>query len=824
MSSFERKITHQPTRDFRFASVFARCRGEIALTHSIHKVRLGVWMLLMLSAAVLTRGASAESWHEPLRPFLQTHCGDCHSGEEPAGALDLATLSTDLTDAESMRRWILIHDRIDSGEMPPAAAPPLSKPDRSRAVATLSQHLTVASRAESDVVLRRLNRNEYENTVRDLFDVTVDVKEILPADTPTDGFDNVGAGLAVSAEAAGAYLRAADVVLDAVFGTAKPPKYIQHKTNLLDQKTHDGKPQLDNQIGKMFRRTDKGLVIFQSGYCPTNLVNFARLRAPAGTYRGRMQVRAIQSATPVTLRIYAGDTIVGRREKHLVGYYDVPPEVWTTIEFTDRLVESSGTFQPKCYGTRDTRKDANTYPEPGIEIGDITIEGPLEPWPPLSRAKLLGDIDLATGTLDDARTVLDRILPLAFRRETSVTDRAPYLKLVESALQAGRSFESALRLGLKGVLCSPDFLFLDEPGEGTVSQFALATRLAYFLWSSLPDDELSKLARQGRLADPDVLRQQVDRLLADPKSLAFVKSFTGQWLDLRDIDFTEPDMNLYPGYDELLRISMVEETELFFQELLAGDLSLLNFVASDFTFLNERLARHYGIEGVKGQAFRRVQLPPDSVRGGLMTQASILKVTANGTNTSPVLRGAWIMENILGRSVPPPPANVAAVEPDIRGATTLREQLAKHRNDESCATCHRQFDPAGFALENFDVVGGWRDHYRTLGEGRRPDFSQHPLTFAWIRYKIGLPVDATGTTADGQAFQDIRQFKKILLRDQHAITKGLTEKLATYASGRRMGFADRNEIERIVRHVSERGYGFRTLVHEVVQSELFQKP
>lgn len=763
-------------------------------------------------------------FQKQLRPFLQTHCMDCHNGTEAEGSLDLAKLSTDLTDAKVMRRWVLIHDRISAGEMPPQDEPRPAAAEKSATLAVLASVLTKADQARNDVVLRRLNRNEYENTVRDLFDVYVDVKAQLPQDAPMSGFDNVGEGLAVSAEAAQAYLVAADVTLDAVFGPAKPPKRINHETNLLDQTNHDGTPRLTNHIGKMFRRTDDGLVIFQSNYCPTNLVNLARLRPSAGTYRGTIRARAIQSEKPVTLRIYGGDTIVGRREKHLVGYYDIPPDEWTTIEFTDRLAEDGGTYQPKCYGTRDTRKDADTYPEPGIEIGDITIEGPLEQWPPRSRGLLLRDIDINTGSLDDAEAILRRILPNAFRRPTDEAEVQPFVNLTASALQDGRPFEDALRLGLKGMLCSPEFLFLDEPGREFISQYALASRLSYFLWSSLPDRELLSLADEGRLNHPDILRQQVERLLKDPKANAFTTNFVGQWLDLRDIDFTEPDMNLYPDFDELLRLSMIEETNRYFLEVLDHNLSLLNFIDSDFTFLNERLARHYEIPDVQGQKFRKVTLPADSVRGGVLTQASVLKVTANGTNTSPVLRGVWVMENILGQTTPPPPSNVPAVEPDIRGATTLREQLARHSNEESCAVCHDRIDPAGFALENFDVIGGWRDRYRTLGEGEHPGFSQHPITFAWIRYRMGLPVDATGTTSDGQSFGDIQDFKRLLLEQKSRVATGLTEKLVTYALGRRLGFSDRLNIQTIVNSTARDDYGFRTLIHRIVQSEMFRRP
>ena len=268
---------------------------------------------------------------------------------------------------------------------------------------------------------------------------------------------------------------------------------------------------------------------------------------------------------------------------------------------------------------------------------------------------------------------------------------------------------------------------------------------------------------------------------------------------------------------------MLEETTRFFDEVLDRDLSVMTFLDADFTILNERLAKHYGIAGVSGQAFRKVTLPADNVRGGLLTQASILKVTANGTNTSPVLRGVWVREKLLGLSVPPPPDDVSAVEPDIRGATTLREQLAKHRNQSSCASCHDKIDPPGFALENFDPIGGWRDFYRTMGEGRRPGFSQSPFTFAWIRYRLGLPVDASGATSAGQPFHDIRQYKRLLANQEAQVAKGLTEKLLTYATGRRLRFADRAAVDKIVDNVSQKEFGFRALIHEVVQSQVFRQ-
>ncbi|MCO8125024.1 DUF1592 domain-containing protein [Stieleria sp. TO1_6] len=801
--------------------------------------RLGTLLLVVvINVGWVSRSRAGESLPpgigNDLQSFVVDHCLDCHSGDSAAGNLDLENLAEQtnplgLSDLESMRRWTRVHDRVAAAEMPPPDSQPIDPTVRRNFVAQLSDTLIRADQMQNDVVLRRLNRSEYENTVRDLFGIThLDIRSLLPSDNSAAGFDNVGDGLAYSPEAAAAYLRAADAAIDAVLGPDQPPQRIVHRTNLRDQKTHDGKPALAKQIGKMFRQTDRGLVIFQSGYCPTNLVEFARLRAPQGTYRVSLQVRAIQSTTPVTLRIYGGDTIVSRREKHLVGYFDVPPDEWTTIEFEDRLVEPGGTFQPKCYGTKDTRKDADTYPEPGIEIGDITIEGPLEAWPPPSRSRLYGDIDLATAGLAEIQQIFQRLMPRALRRPLATGEMQPYLSLCETALADGRSFDDALRIGLKGILCSPQFLYLDEPTEPqteeVIDSYALASRLSYFLWSSMPDDELLSLARQGTIAEPAVLHRQVERMLNDPRAAALTDNFVGQWLDLREIDFTSPDENLYPDFDELLRVSMVKETELFFQSVLREDLSLLNFVDSTFTFLNQRLAEHYQIEGVQGQAMRRVELPADSVRGGVITQASVLKVTANGTTTSPVLRGVWVLKKLLGQEVPPPPSSVSAVEPDIRGATTLREQLAKHRDSESCATCHRKIDPAGFALENFDVIGGWRDRYRTLGDGPRPKQSRDPHTFAWVRYRIGKPVDATGQTEDGKAFTDITQFKRLLLEDQRQLVHAMTEQLATYALGRRIGFSDRDSIDQIVDQVIAQQCGFRSLVHAITQHELFQQP
>ena len=748
----------------------------------------------------------------PLQPFFRAYCADCHSEGTSKGGLDLGTLPADLGDAETLRRWIRVYDRVRSGEMPPPKKARAADPERDAFLKELGAALTRGDLARRKVILRRLNRTEYENTVRDLFGVHADVRDLLPEDATLHGFDTMGEALAASAELVQSYLQAADIVLDAAFGPDKEPKRVSLRFALLqDCKGH---------VGDLFRETPDGVALFSSGYCPSAARTF--LAKDEGTYRVRIHARGFQSDRPVTMTVHSGDVIVNRRPFHLVGHYDLPTDRMTVVDFTDRFGKGD-TFHPKPFATANSAK--KDYQGAGIIVGDIEVDGPLEAWPPPSRAVLLGGADPVKGTIEDARACLSRLLPRAFRRPPAPNAAQPFLALVKAALDAGRPYRDALRVGIKGVLVSPEFLFRKEPpAAGGVDDFALATRLAYFLWSTMPDAALLEAASSGSLRTPAGLRAQTERLLSDPKAAAFTKNFTGQWLRLRDIDFTEPDHKLYPEFDELLKASMVAETRSFFDEILRGDRSVLEFVDSDWAMLNRRLAELYGIPGVEGLEIRRVALPKDSPRGGVLTQGAILKVTANGSNTSPVVRGVWVLDRILGQPSPPPPPGVPSVEPDIRGTTTLREQLAKHRSVPSCAGCHSRIDPPGFALENFDVIGGWRDRYRSLGAGDRVDKYTDVTARVRVAYKLGPAVDASGQLQDGTAFREIREFKKLLLRDKDGLAAGLAGKLLEYALGRAAGFSDRAEIARIVATVRPGNYGFRSLIHEFVQSPTFRTP
>jgi hypothetical protein len=422
----------------------------------------------------------------------------------------------------------------------------------------------------------------------------------------------------------------------------------------------------------------------------------------------------------------------------------------------------------------------------------------------------------------DATRLLRGFMQSAYRRPVGEQDVQRFYGLFKREFDLGSGFARSMLTAYTGVLASPRFVFLDEK-PGRLDDMSLATRLSLFLWNSTPDAALRLIAESGRLHQPAVLRAETDRMLNDARARRFVDSFTDYWLDLRKIDDTSPSSTIYSDYelDDPLKLAALDETRLFLAELVRADLPVRNIVSSDFSFLNERLATHYGIPNVTGAQMRRVRLPPGSDRGGLMTMASVLKVTANGTTTSPVIRGHWITEHILGMQIQPPPAGVKAVEPDIRGATTIREQLAKHRADASCASCHRKMDPPGFALEHFDVMGGRRDRYRAVAENVKsePGFGMNGQRFA---FHYGPPVDATGQLPDGRAYRNVREFKALVVKDERTLARNVARQLVTFGTGSPVVFAERAELDRILERAARTQFGVRSLIHEVVQSSLFQ--
>ena len=417
------------------------------------------------------------------------------------------------------------------------------------------------------------------------------------------------------------------------------------------------------------------------------------------------------------------------------------------------------------------------------------------------------------------RDVVQQFAERAWHRRVEEQELQTLVSLAEPSLAAGRDFVDCVRIPLRAILVSPELLFQTGSG-GPLTDSQLARRLAAFLWRSAPDDRLMHLARQGRLSEQAVLLAEVDRLLADSRRDRFVNDFLDQWLNLAQIDATTPDAYLYPEYDDVLRRAMLAETRQFFAHLLDENLSVACLVDSDFTFLNRRMAEHYGIAGVTGEALRKVRLPPDSVRGGLLGQASLAKVTANGTVTSPVRRGHFVLSKILGQPASPPPPDVGSIEPDTRGATTIRETLRKHQAVDTCAACHRHIDPPGFALECFDPVGSFRSHYRISRGVRRT--AAVGLRFLRPDYDQGPPVDASGVLEDGRTFDGIRQYREQLLTQTDQVARNMVSLLVTYATGAPIQFADRQEIDDILARNKAAGYPLRQLLSDVVTSRIFR--
>lgn len=836
---------------------------------------------MVMTAAAVRAGFDAG-------PFLRQHCVECHDADSAKGGLDLTAPGRALGVPSQFDAWVRIHDRVASGDMPPAK---VSERPSAEAVETFTAGVAGVLKSmdrerlarEGRAVQRRLNRDEFEQTLRDLLQLpALEVRGFLPQDGTREGFPKVAEGLDVSFVQMSRTIAAADFALrQAMAPQAMAPARSTRRfyawdqgeffgvINLAGPKERRTLPlvglELQRELMTMARperkeapdaerREKESMGVVVSTYEPTE-IRFGRFRAPVtGRYRLRVsaysfwidpkftEVTRGRRAEPVTLYSDSSPRIL-----RWLGSFDVGVE--PTVRELDVELLAGETIRPDAARLHRSRppdhKNPLTTPEgmPGVAFQWLEVDGPLfDSWPPAGHRLLFGDLPMedrpvSTGVgrskvalgvevrsadpAADASRLMSGFVRQAWRRPVKAADVEPFVALVRRALAQGHSFTEAMIAGYTSVLCSPGFLFLNAPKAGRLDNAALAERLSYFLWNSAPDAGLRAAASEGRLQRADELRAEVDRLLDDPRSSRFIEAFLDSWLGLRGIANTAPDADLYPEYqlDDLLVESMSRETQLYFHELLLKNLPVTALVDADFAFLNERLARHYGIAGIEGVELRRAPLPAGNVRGGLLTQASVLKVTANGTTTSPVKRGAWVQSQLLGRRPPPPPPGVPAVEPDIRGATTIREQLARHRTQESCNGCHRRIDPAGFALENFDVMGGWRDRYRTAAGGEPVKGIGHDgLVF---RYGLGPAVDPSGELPDGRRFADIRELKACLAAEPGTLAGNLALQWIVYATGAPITFADRVEIEKILNRTRRDGYRLRSILHEIVQSELF---
>ncbi|MCP4888711.1 MAG: DUF1592 domain-containing protein [Planctomycetaceae bacterium] len=618
--------------------------------------------------------------------------------------------------------------------------------------------------------------------------------------------------------------------------------------------------------------------IFRGAYTPF-YYGFDRFKAPVrGNYKVRMKARSVlrqtdyvdwegdkqprhypdlvldatrRYPTPVNDRIFPGkrsepvkvysSTLDEPNTQSMlpIGVFEAPAEAPEVFEL-DAFLEKGAMVKLDCMRLPSPMVPAMPHtiqkiePEgyPGVAFHWLEVEGPfIEDWPPASFRALFGDVPLEQSgkhvvavpeqPLQKAGELLSGFMERVYRRPVTKAEFDRFYGYTKLLLKEGETFTEAMIATYSAVLASPEFLFhCGQPGE--LDDFALAERLSFFLGESIPDESLSGLAQQGKLRDPKTLRTEVDRLLDKPEAQRFVKEFLDAWLKLDEINDTDPDRDLFPEYagDWWLVNSMIEESRLYFADLIAGDRPARNVIDANYTFVDERLARHYRVPGVLGPSFRRITLPEQSPYGGILTQASVLKVTANGTVTSPVLRGVYVMERLLGDPPSPPPPSVPAVEPDIRGAATIRELLKKHREDASCASCHQKIDPPGFALESFDVMGRWRENYRSLAQGSERVEGVGRSGNEFVHF-IGKTVDPSGVTPEGGHFDDILQFKKLLLQDEEAIARNLTEQLLVYATGAPVGFADRDDVSAILEKSRASEFGVRTIIHEIIQSPLF---
>ena len=803
--------------------------------------------------------------------LIEQACSGCHNRKTASGGLDLAALSVNLAERSTREKWIRIHDRIEKHEMPPKGVE-LAPVQRTAILQPLAQALHAADQADIAThgrgPMRRLNRDEYEQNLRDLLHLPhLDIRDMLPEDREAYHFNKVSEALDMSRVQLTAYLDAAETALrQAMVTSTAPPAVTKFRT--FGRQLFPGLRSTGGRESMFFLKDGKGINVESERATPMSpeleqdpALEMGLFRSPGwpygafprgfaakdtGEYRVRIQARAVlqhagfmvspaHQAVPMTFRSRRPTNHdIAEDVKSTGGILEIQPE--PRVYETTVLLNAGQTVEYGLLGLPVPQVDAiptlpgsYRYPpfppggQPGVAFQWIEIEGPIAPaaWPPESHRAIFGDLGIAPAPAqpkEQASHLLRRFMQHAARGPVPEEAVHKFEQLVFARLDKHEPFAEAMLAGYQAFLCSGLFLYLHEPQD----HFAVAERLSHLLTNSRPDPELTRRARDKALDDSSVLRGETERLIAGSEFEKFVKSFTYYWLNLRHLRREDPDIRLYPEYrlDEYLVDSMERETLAFVTTMVRDNLPIRALVQADFVFVNDRLARHYGLPPVTGSALRRVTLPQNSPLGGLLTQGAILKITANGTATSPVLRGAWIMDRIMGEPPPPPPPGVPAVEPDIRGAKTIRDQLALHTKSATCASCHANFDPVGLALENFDIVGRWRRRYRGLTEGERVTGIDH--TGHDFAYTIAGPVDASGRLADGREFKDVRELKALFAANPRQLARNLLHQLAVYATGTPVRFGDRAEIETMLDACATGGYRTRDLLHAVVQSRIFR--
>jgi len=828
-------------------------------------VRLGRSFFLTLCLGAFAQADAAVALPGKLAPLIEQGCLECHDKDTAKGGLDLTALAFDLKDHSTRERWVRIHDRVAKGEMPPKAET-LPEAERAALVKLLATAIYDADLAEvlahGRGPLRRLNRDEYEQNFRDVLLLpNLDIRDMLPEDREGYHFNKATEMLDMSRVQLTAYLDAAEAALRQAMAASDKPA-VETKFRAVGTALFSALDTFGEREAMFFARSNQAvapdrltakedaeraakddtleLALFRSAHWPYFGYPRGFVAKLPGEYRVRFSARAVlqqpgytltpaKQPAPMTFRARksSGPDVSGD-VRATGGIMDVQPEM-RTFETVIRLREGE-TFEYSLLGlpvplARNVNGGPPTYryppfPEggqPGVAFQWIEVEGPLAPeiWPPASHRVLFGD-----SPTNDAKTLLRRFVSRAAREPVSEETLRKFDDLIRIRLEKKTPFAEAMLAGYKAFFCSGHFLYLREP-ERADDHFAIASRLSHFLSNTRPDARLSELAASKLLRDPAMLRGEAARLIAGAGFERFVRNFTDYWLNLRHVRRDEPDIRLYPEYrfDDYLVESMEMETRTFFAAMIRDNLPARVLVDADFVYANDRLARHYRLGPLDGSAMRKVALPKASPLGGLLTQAAILKVTANGTTTSPVIRGAWIMERLIGEPPPPPPPSVPAVEPDIRGAKTIRDLLALHTKSKSCAACHAKFDPVGLALENFDILGGWRTRYRGLEQGERVagiDRAGHDFA-----YTLADAVDPSGQLLDGRRFQNIRELKAHFAANPRQLARNLLHQFTIYATGTPVRFSDRPEIEGMLDACAKDGYRVSDLLHALIQSRIF---
>jgi mono/diheme cytochrome c family protein len=785
----------------------------------------------------IVQGGDADAVAAGMRGFLARHCADCHGDSKPEGDVTLSWPADDAGLLAERKLWETALRRIETGEMPPQDQPRPEAAEAASFVAGMRQRYAEADlRAPADpgrVTMRRLNRVEYRNTIRDLAGVDFDPTTDFPSDEIGYGFDTIGDVLTVSPLLMERYLDAAEAVMERAIPSTPPPVV---KRRRQAQYTEPASPDGKRLMVAGFRRMStagKAAIelgpinapfdweadgeyelhtkVYAAADAPqpvrvTLLVSGKDLPQPAA----QEDLDRLSGAVPRTARILGSFVVTGTSKQTANDFtVRVPP-----LLGRDRLliaIEKPTMVAIRAPENTEATDSEETTDAPAttVFVEGLNLSGPLDSRPATQKQLLAC---AATGSQEDqTREVLGRFLRRAFRRRVEPGELDRHVALVDKAVKSGRDWHAGVQFAMQAALCSPKFLFHvesdDQPdaeGVHSLDEFQLASRLSFFLWSTMPDDELLDLADRGQLSEN--LGTQVRRMLADPRAAALVTSFAMQWLQLKRIEFISPDGELFPTFNNDLRTAMLQETELFVGGVFHEDRSVLELIDADSTFVNAPLAKHYGLEdayrkaGGKGKEFRRVTTA-DRTRGGLLSQAGILTATSNPTRTSPVKRGRWVLEQMLGEPPPPPPPNVPELEENEGVSTTasLRERMEMHRRNAACAGCHARMDAIGFALENYDAVGAFRTDDGTFD------------------------IDADGTFPDGTSFSGPAGLKDVLLAKKREFCRCLTEKMMIFALGRGLQPADRPTIERVVDRLESQDYKVSALVAGIVTSDAFRQ-